>query len=61
MSTLMGNIHGLYRYLEMIESPTILTTSVQRSHHFGPSYSINNDTTTIQPSILYLHIRQNIV
>ena len=29
-------IHGLYRYLEMIGSPTKLTTSGQRSNNFGP-------------------------
>ena len=43
-----GNIRGLYRYLEMIGSPTTLTTSGQRSHNFGPSYSTNNDTATLQ-------------
>ena len=43
-----GNINGIYRYLEIIGSPTALNTSVQRSHHFGPSSSINNDTETIQ-------------
>ena len=31
-----GDIHGIYCYLEIIESPTTLTTSGQRSHHFGP-------------------------
>ena len=31
-----GNIHGLYFYLEIIETPTTLTTSGQQSHHFGP-------------------------
>ena len=30
-----GNIHELYRYLEMIGSPTTLTTLGQRYHHFG--------------------------
>ena len=39
-----GNIHGIYRYLEIIGSPTILTTSGERSNHFGPSSSSNNDT-----------------
>ena len=28
------NIHGLYRYLEMIGSPTTLNTPVQCSRHF---------------------------
>ena len=37
------DIHGIYRYLEMIGAPTTLTTSGQRSHHFSPSYSITND------------------
>ena len=31
-----GNINGIYFYLEMIGYPTTLTTSGQRSHHFGP-------------------------
>ena len=31
-----GNIHVLYRYLEIIADPTTLTTSGQRYHHFGP-------------------------
>ena len=42
-----GNIHGIYCYLEMIGSPATLTTSSQSSHHFGPSYYINNDTASI--------------
>ena len=37
-----GNIYLIYRYLEMIGTPTILTTSGQPSHNFGPSSSINN-------------------
>ena len=45
------NIHGIYSYLEMIWDPTTLTTSGQRSHHFGTSYYINNDTASIQPVI----------
>ena len=27
-----GDIHGIYRYLDMIGAPTTLTTSGQRSH-----------------------------
>ena len=53
-----GKIHGLYCYLEMIVAPTTLTTLGQRSHNFGPSYSINNDTASLQPvitSILIIH------
>ena len=34
-----GEIHGIYRDLEMIGAPTTLTTSGQRYHHFGPSSS----------------------
>ena len=30
-----GDIHGIYRYLEMIGAPTTLTTSGHRYHHFG--------------------------
>ena len=51
-----GNIHGIYRYLEMIGSPNTLTTSGQRSHNFGPSYSTNNGTETLQPVIAALCI-----
>ena len=40
----VGKIHVIYRYIKMIRSPTKFTTSGQRYHHFGPSYSINNDT-----------------
>ena len=32
-----GNIDVIYCYLEMIGSPTTLTTSGQCSHNFGPS------------------------
>ena len=39
----MENINGIYHYLEMIRDPTTLTTSSYLSHHFGPSYSMNND------------------
>ena len=31
------DIHVIYRYLEMIGSPTTLTTSGQRYHNFSPS------------------------
>ena len=39
-----GNIHGLYRYLDIIGDPTTLTTPSQRSNHIGISSSINNYT-----------------
>ena len=38
------NIHGIYRYIEMIGYPTTSTTSGQRYHNFGTSYYTNNDT-----------------
>ena len=41
-------MRGIYRYLEIIGSPTTLTTSGQRSHNFGPSSSSNNYAETIQ-------------
>ena len=41
------NIHRIYCYLEIIVSQTTLTTSGQKSHHFGNSYSTNNDTETL--------------
>ena len=53
-----GNIHVIYRYLEMIEDTTTLTTSGQSSHHFIPSYLINNDTSSIQKVIAYLCTKQ---
>ena len=42
-----GDINGIYRYLDMIGEPTTLTTSGQRSHHFSPSSSRNNDAATL--------------
>ena len=54
----VGDIHGIYRYLEMIETPTTLTTSGHRSNHFGSSSSRNNDATTLQQFIAALHMRQ---
>ena len=43
-----GDIHGLYSYIEIIVSPTILTTSDHFYHHFSPSSSTNNDIEIIQ-------------
>ena len=40
----VGDIHGIYRYLDMIGDPTKFTTSGQCFHHFSPSSSIDNDT-----------------
>ena len=56
-----GYIHLIYRYLEMIGDPTILTTSGQRSHHFSPSSSIKNYTESIKTVIVALHTRQEII
>ena len=53
-----GDIHVIYRYLDMIGAPTTLTTSGHRSHHFGPSSSSNNDTATLQPVNSDLRMRQ---
>ena len=55
------NIHVLYFYLEIIGSPTTLTTSVQRSHNFGPSSSTNNDIATLKLVIEALCVLQNII
>ena len=52
------NINGLSSYLEMIGLPTKLNTLGQRSHNFGTSSSINNDTTTPQPDIADVRTRQ---
>ena len=56
-----GDMHSIYRYLEMIGAPTTLTTSGHRYHHFGSSLSINNDATTLQPVIAALRMRQKIM
>ena len=53
-----GDIHGIYRYLEIIGAPTTLTTSGHRSHHLGPSYCSNNDAATLQSVIASLCMRQ---
>ena len=53
-----GYINGIYHYLEMIEAPTTLTTSGQRSHYFSPSSSINKYAENIQPVIAALRTRQ---
>ena len=45
----------------MIAPPTTFTTSCQRSNSFGPSYSTNIDTSTLQPVIAVLWVRQNII
>ena len=42
----------------MIGAPTTLTTLVQRYHHFSPSFSINNDTASLQSVIVDLRTRQ---
>ena len=55
------NIYGLYSYLEIIEAPTTLTTSVQRSHNFFPSSSTKIYTETLQKVIVSLRIRHNII
>ena len=56
-----GDINGLYFCLEMIGSPNTLTTSGHHSHHFVPSSSTNIDTSTLQPVISDLHVRNNLI
>ena len=41
----------------MIGDPTILTTLFHHSHYFGPSYSINNNTSSLQTVIAVLRMR----
>ena len=53
-----GDIHNIYRYLYMIEAPTTLTTSGQRSDNFSPLSSIKNYAATLQPVIADLHTIQ---
>ena len=56
-----GDIHGIYRYIEMIVAPNTLTTSVQHSHYFGLSSSSNNDAETIHQFIEALRMIQKII
>ena len=56
-----GEINGIYLYLEIIGAPTTLTTSGQRSHHFGHSSSSKNYEATLQPFIAALRMRQKII
>ena len=51
------DIHGIYRYIEMIGAPTTFTTPGQRSHYFSPSYYSNNYAATLQPVIAALRMR----
>ena len=51
------DIHGIYRYLDIIGALTTLTTSGQRYHHFGPSSYSNNDATTLRPVIAAICMR----
>ena len=53
----VGNIHGIYSYIEIIKAPTKLTTSGKSSNHLCPSYSINNYTASIQTDIEDLQMR----
>ena len=55
-----GYINGIYCYLDIIGTPTTLTTAVQCSHHFSPSYSINNNAETLQPVIASICTRHNL-
>ena len=56
-----GKLHGIYNYLDMIGSPTNLTSSIYISHTFGNQYSNKNDTSSIQIVIPDLHVRQKII
>ena len=56
-----GNVHGINSYIEMIGSPTKLTTSGQRSHCFGPSSSINNAPASTQPVFPAIHMIPKII
>ena len=52
------DIHGIYRYLEMVGAPTTFTTSGQRSHHLNSSCYRKNDAATLQPVIKSLRNRE---
>ena len=53
-----GDMHGIYRYLEIIGAPTTLTTLGHSSQHFVYSSFINNDAATLQSVIAALRMRQ---
>ena len=53
-----GNVHGLYHCLGMIGPPTTFGTSGQQYTIFGPSYSTNNYTATLNPFIAAICMRQ---
>ena len=55
-----GNIHRLYPYLEIIISPTNLTSSGQLYYHFGTSSSTKNEKT-LQPAVAYLCVQHKVV
>ena len=55
------NINGINHYLEMIGTPTNLTSSGQISHYFGTSSSINNNKASIQIVIIALCVEQKII
>ena len=50
------NIHVIYCYLEIIGTPTNLTSSVRHSHNFGTSSSTNNYTVTLQTVVSGIHV-----
>ena len=50
-------IHGIYHYLDMIVATTTSNTSGRLYHHFRPSSTINNDTSSLQTVIADLHTR----
>ena len=56
-----GDIHGIYRYLDMIGDPTTLTTSGHRPRRFSPSSFSNNDAANLQPVIAALRMIQKII
>ena len=55
------NINGIYLYLEIIQVPKKITTSVQRSHHLIHSPSINNYIASLLPVIAALRMIQKII
>ena len=56
-----GNIHGIYHYIYIIGEPNNLNYSIDRSHTFGTSYSIKNDTSSLQPLSVALRVRNKII
>ena len=53
-----GDIHVIYRYLDIIGAPTTMNNSGQRSHNLSPSFSSNKYAENLHPAIAALRMKQ---